>query len=105
MDTGAHDGDVHTRHGPDRTTRPGPGLDGRHRERVRQLTGIPSILLGAAAGSFSRLTWMGVAPDARAADEASRTMNADDGYLKLIARGGQYFVDRSARTQLFLRIA
>jgi hypothetical protein len=74
-------------------------------EYVSQLTGLPSTLLGMAAGSFSRLTWMGIAPDARAADEASRTMNADDGYLKLIARGGQYFVDRSARTQLFLRIA
>lgn len=74
-------------------------------EYVSRLTGVPSVLLGSAAGSFSRLTWMGIAPDARAADEASRRMNADDGYLKLIARGGQYFVDRSARTQLFLRIA
>lgn len=74
-------------------------------EYVSELTGVPSVLLGTAAGSFSRLTWMGIAPDARAADEASRTMNADEGYLKLIARGGQYFADRSARTQLFLRIA
>lgn len=73
-------------------------------EYVGNLTGVSAAFMGAAAGNFSRLTWMSVVDSARRADEANRTMNADDGYLKLIGRGGQYFVDDSARTALFLRV-
>ncbi len=74
-------------------------------EYVGQLTGIPTVLLGNAAGRFSRLTWMGVAEDAAAADAAQDAWATDDGYRKLIARGGDHFVDGSARTQLFARLA
>lgn len=73
-------------------------------EYVSRLTGIETALLGNSAGRFSRLTWMGVAEDAAAADAASDTWSQDDEYLKLIARGGGYFVSGSARTQFFLRI-
>ena len=73
-------------------------------EYVTRLTGVDAAFLGTAAGNFSRLTWMSVVDSARKADEATRTINADDGYLKLIGRGGQYFVDGSARTMLFLRV-
>ena len=71
---------------------------------VSKLTGIPTVLMGNSAGGFSRLTWIGVAEDAAAADAADDAMQADDEYRKLIARGGQHFVDGSARSQLFLRI-
>lgn len=74
-------------------------------QHVTQLTGIEQVLLGNAAGSYSRLTWMGVAQDAREADQADRRARADDGYQKLIARGGGLFADRSGRSQWFLRIA
>lgn len=71
---------------------------------VSELTGIPTVLMGSSAGGFSRLTWIGVAEDAAAADAADDAMQADDEYRKMIARGGQHFVDGSARSQLFLRI-
>lgn len=74
-------------------------------EYVQQVTGLYNVLLGEAAGSFARLTWMGIAKDMAQADEAQRTINNDDGYLKLIARGGEFFETGSARTQFFLRIA
>jgi hypothetical protein len=73
-------------------------------QHVSGLTGIPTVLLGNSAGGFSRLTWMGVAQDAAAADAADDAMQADDEYRKMVARGGPYFVDGSGRTQLFLRI-
>ena len=71
---------------------------------VSKLTGIPTVLMGSSAGGFSRLTWIGVAEDAAAADAADDAIQADDEYRKLIARGGQHFVDGSARSQVFLRI-
>ena len=74
-------------------------------EYVQRVTGLYSVLLGTAAGPFAALTWMGIAKDMDAADQAQRTINADEGYLKLIARGGDYFQSGSARTQYFLRIA
>lgn len=74
-------------------------------EYVGQLTGIPTVLLGNAAGRFSRLTWMGVAEDGAAADAAQDAWASDDGYRKLVARGGDHFVDGSARTQMFARLA
>lgn len=74
-------------------------------EYVQRLTGMYSVVLGTAAGGFSTLTWMGIAKDAEQADEADRKLQQDEGYLKLIARGGPYFQDGSANTQIFLRIA
>lgn len=74
-------------------------------EYVTRLTGIDTAMLGHAAGRFSTLTWMAVAPDAAAADKAMDTYSSDDEYLKLISRGGGFFVSGSARTQLFLRVA
>jgi hypothetical protein len=72
---------------------------------VTKLTDIPTLVLGTAAGAYSRITWLAVAEDARAADQADRKSRSDDGYRKLLARGGPYFVDGSARSQLFLRLA
>jgi hypothetical protein len=72
---------------------------------ISELTGTHTTLLGNVAGSFSRLTWIGVGDDAAQADAAQAAMRSDEGYLKLIARGGQHFVDGSARTQLFARLA
>lgn len=74
-------------------------------EYVQRVTGLYNVLLGEAAGDFARLTWMGIAKDMAQADEAQRTINSDDGYLKLIARGGEFFQTGSARSQFFLRIA
>ena len=71
---------------------------------VQRLTGVYNVLLSSPAGSFSTLTWMAIAKDAAQADEADRTMRADDEYLKLIARGGDFFQDGTGHTQLFLRI-
>ena len=68
------------------------------------LTGEPIAFMGNGAGSFSRLTWLSVLDSARRADEVRRTIDADDEYLKLISRGGQFFVDGSARSQLFVRL-
>lgn len=73
-------------------------------EYVQRFTGLPTVLLGETAGSFSRLTWMTIAKDVAGADEADRAVTQDDEYRKLIARGGEYFVDGSARQQVFLRI-
>lgn len=74
-------------------------------EYVSRFTGIETNLWGTTAGRFSRLTWIAITDDARAADEADRSLNRDDEYLKLIARGGGYFQDGSARSTLFARIA
>lgn len=73
-------------------------------EYLTRLTGVAIGFLGMAAGGFSRLTWMSVFESAARADEVDRQINSDEEYLKLIGRGGQYFVNGSARSQLFLRI-
>lgn len=73
-------------------------------EYVQRLTGVYNVLLSSPAGSFSQLTWMGIAKDAAQADEADRRMRTDDEYLKLISRGGEFFQDGSGHTQLFLRV-
>lgn len=74
-------------------------------DHVTTITGARTAFMGCMAGEFSRLTWLTVHEDAQAADAAARTMNSDDEYLKLIGRGGQYFTDGSARTQMFVRLA
>lgn len=71
---------------------------------VQRLTGVYNVLLSSPAGSFSQLTWMGIAKDPAQADAADRQMRTDDEYLKLISRGGEFFQDGSGHTQLFLRI-
>lgn len=68
------------------------------------LTGESIGFMGSAGGSFSRLTWLSVLDSARRADEVRRTIDTDDEYLKLLSRGGQFFVDGSARSQLFVRV-
>ncbi len=73
-------------------------------EYVQRITGVYNVLLSSPAGPYSTLVWMGIAKDAAQADEADRTMRADDEYLKLIARGGDFFQDGSAHSQLFLRV-
>lgn len=73
-------------------------------EYVQRLTGLYNVLLGSPAGPYSTLVWMGIAKDAQEADQADRLMRSDDEYLKLIARGGDFFQDGSANTQLFLRV-
>ena len=73
-------------------------------EHVAKVAGVETVLLGNSAGSFSRLTWITVVEDAAAADAMDDATSDDEGYRKLVARGGPYFVDDSARTQLFLRI-
>lgn len=79
----------------------GWGLEIAH--HVETLTGVPTVLMSSPAGHFSRLTWLAVAEDARTADEADRQARADDGYRKLLARGGSLFVPGSGRSQWFLR--
>lgn len=71
---------------------------------VARRTGMYNVLLSSPYGSFSQLLWMGIAKDAAQADEADRMIRADDEYLKLISRGGDFFQDGSGHTQLFLRI-
>lgn len=73
-------------------------------EYVQRFTGLPTVLLGETAGKFSRLTWLTIAKDVAGSDEADRAVTEDDEYRKLIARGGDHFVDGSARQQVFLRI-
>lgn len=71
---------------------------------VARTTGMYNVLLSSPYGPFSELTWMGIAKDVAQADEADRKIRQDDEYLKLIARGGDFFQDGSGHTSLFLRI-
>lgn len=71
---------------------------------VARKTGMYNVLLSSPYGSYSQLTWMGIAKDATQADEADRMIRQDDEYLKLIARGGDFFQDGSGHTSLFLRV-
>lgn len=73
-------------------------------EYVARVADVETVLLGSSAGTFGRLTWMTVVEDAAAADAMDDATSEDEGYRKLVARGGPNFVDGSARTQLFLRI-
>ncbi len=69
-----------------------------------KVTGLQTVLLTAAAGPYSTLTWMTVTEDAASADAANQKLMADPGYIGHLANGTEVFVDGSANTQLFLRV-
>ena len=73
-------------------------------QHVEGLIGRPTVLAVPTVGPFSQLVWMTAARDAAEADENIARTNADDGYRKLLARGGELFVDGSSNQELFVRI-
>lgn len=74
-------------------------------EHVAMVTGLPASMFLNGYGRFSTLTWMAPAPDLAALDTARRRLRDDDGYNKLLARGGSLFVGGSGRRQLVVRRA
>ena len=74
-------------------------------QHVESLTERPMIVVAPTVGRFSELVWLTAARDAAEADQNIARTNSDDGYRKMVARGGELFVDGSARQEMLVRVA
>lgn len=73
-------------------------------QHVEGLIGRPTMLAMPTVGPFSQLVWMTASRDVAEADANLARTNGDDGYQKLVARGGDLFVDGSGHQEMFVRI-
>jgi hypothetical protein len=72
---------------------------------VEGVTGFRTTFLTDDFGPFGQVRWIGVAPDAAAADTAAQKLNADAGYLGKLAAAGQLFAEGSGHRGLATRVA
>jgi hypothetical protein len=71
---------------------------------VESLTGQPTAFLVDAFDDFGRMSWIGVAPDFAAVDDANGKLATDPGYHERLARTGELFVPGSGRSVLLSRV-
>lgn len=74
-------------------------------QHVEKVTGSPVMFGMDMFGTFGAVSWIGIAPDLVAADEANAKLNADATYLAKLGEIGDLFVHGSGRRALFGRIA
>ena len=67
--------------------------------------GVPVMVLAASFGEFGQLGWLSVAPDAATAQTATDTVNADEGYMKMLNDSRDLFIPGSAHRMMTTRIA
>ena len=72
---------------------------------VQELSGLPTMFLVDAFGTFGRVTWLTGAPDLAAADAANAAINANTDYLKRLSDVGDLFVPGSGDRRMVTRIA
>lgn len=72
---------------------------------VEGVSGMPMLFLMDDYGDFGRVTWVGVANDAQAADAGSAKINADTGYVERLGAAGALFVPGSGSRGLLARVA
>jgi hypothetical protein len=72
---------------------------------VEDVTGFRSTFLVDDYGPFGQVRWIGVAPDAAAADAAGQKLNADPGYIDRLSAAGKLFAQGSGHRGLASRIA
>jgi len=74
-------------------------------QHVEQVTGIATMFLTNDYGPFARVTWIGVAADAAAADDATRKINTDPSYLDQLNKAATLFLPGTGHRTLLARLA
>jgi hypothetical protein len=74
-------------------------------ELVQQISGLSTMFLMDAYGTFGQVTWLSGAPDLAAADAANDAVQADAEYTKRLADVGDLFIPGSGQQRLVTRIA
>lgn len=72
---------------------------------VEGVTGFRSTFLMDDYGPFGQVRWIGIAPDAAAADAAGQKLNADAGYVDKLGATGKLFAQGSGQRGLAMRVA
>jgi hypothetical protein len=72
---------------------------------VESLTGSPVMVLANEFGPFGGITWIGVSPDAAAADAAADAVNADAAYVAKLEAADGLFVPGSGHRSMLVRVA
>jgi hypothetical protein len=74
-------------------------------QHVERVAGVPTLFLANDFGAFGQVTWIGVSPDAAAADAAGQKINADPDYLGKLASAGTLFAQGTGHRTLLSRVA
>jgi hypothetical protein len=74
-------------------------------QHVERVTGVPTLFLSQDFGAFGAVSWIGVSPDAAAADAAGQKINADPEYVAKLADAGRLFAQGSGHRTLLSRVA
>lgn len=74
-------------------------------QHVEAVGGVPVTFLVSDFGPFGQVEWIGVAPDAAAADAANQKINADADYLAKLENIGGLFTAGSGHRSLAVRTA
>jgi hypothetical protein len=74
-------------------------------QHVESVTGSPVMVLTDAFGTMGGVTWIGVAPDAAAADANAAKLQADSAYLDKLTATGPLFIPGSGQVGQLSRIA
>jgi hypothetical protein len=72
---------------------------------VAEVGGLPTLFLVDAYGAFGQVTWIVGAPDLATADQATRTINLNDRYLKALGDTRDLFEPGSGQRSLAIRVA
>jgi len=70
-----------------------------------RIIGIPVTFWADAYGTFGRVTWLIVHPDAAAVDAANDELNGNEEYLHMVDSTDDLFVPGSGERALFTRLA
>lgn len=70
-----------------------------------EITGMPTMFLMNAFGTFGQVTWISVAADAAAADAAGTAVNSNADYMTKLGDIGDLFVPASGHRSVATRIA
>ena len=73
-------------------------------QHVEKLTGMTTAFLTNEFGPFGRVTWIGVLPNAAAADASSATVNGDADYLTKLHHAADLFLPGSGHRTLLTRV-
>jgi hypothetical protein len=73
-------------------------------EHVTSVTGLAGVLTTSAAGNFFEVNWIFGAESGAASDAANDALLADPGYIGLIDRGGNLFIDGSSGRVLLVQL-
>jgi hypothetical protein len=72
---------------------------------VEKISGVPTMFLMNAYGTFGSVTWISVVPDAAAADAAGEAVENDQDYLGRLGAIGDLFVPGSGHRAQATRVA